>query len=114
MRTRLTTPLSDVHRGLAGSRRWPTPATSNRPSPRRPARPGAPGPDPCRGRGAADRTIDLIRDDGYFRAEIAAPGMRLPPGMLLVVRAFELWIHQNDIRGQPPCPARYPTHRRCA
>jgi hypothetical protein len=31
--------------------------------------------------------------------------MRLPLGLLLVVRAFELWIHDNDIRqavGLPP------------
>jgi hypothetical protein len=32
-------------------------------------------------------------------------GMRLPLGDLLVVRAFELWVHDNDIRravGRPP------------
>ena len=31
-------------------------------------------------------------------------GMRLPLGALLVVRAFELWIHDNDIRRWPGCP----------
>ena len=38
-------------------------------------------------------------------AEVAMHGMRLPLGALLVVRAFELWIHDNDVRravGLPP------------
>ena len=37
--------------------------------------------------------------------QAAVHGMRLPLDMLLVVRAFELWIHENDIRqaaGMPP------------
>jgi hypothetical protein len=36
---------------------------------------------------------------------IAVHGIRLPLGDLLVVRAFELWVHDNDIRravGLPP------------
>ena len=36
---------------------------------------------------------------------LAMHGMRLPLGDLLVVRAFELWVHENDIRravGLPP------------
>ena len=38
-------------------------------------------------------------------AVVAVHGMRLPLGALLVVRAFELWTHENDIRrvaGLPP------------
>jgi uncharacterized protein (TIGR03083 family) len=48
-------------------------------------------------RRAADRTLDLVRsaDSG---AEVAMHGMRLPLCALLVVRAFELWTHENDIR----------------
>jgi uncharacterized protein (TIGR03083 family) len=55
-------------------------------------------------RTAVDRTLAAVRD-----ADLAAPapmhGMPLPLGALLVVRAFELWTHENDIRrvvGLPP------------
>jgi len=59
-------------------------------------------------RRAADRTLDLVReaepaDDGTAR--LAVHGVRLPLTSLLVVRAFELWVHENDIRraaGLPP------------
>jgi uncharacterized protein (TIGR03083 family) len=48
-------------------------------------------------RRAADCTLDLVRsaDPG---TRVAMHGMRLSLGALLVVRAFELWIHENDIR----------------
>jgi uncharacterized protein (TIGR03083 family) len=59
-------------------------------------------------RRAADRTIDLIRAAGDFRAEVAVHGMRLPLGMLLVIRAFELWIHENDIRQAVALPPSVP------
>ena len=48
-------------------------------------------------RRAADRTLDLVRS-ADSAAEVAMHGMRLPLGALLVVRAFELWTHENDIR----------------
>ena len=60
---------------------------------------------------AADRTLELA---GAADAAPAADscgarllmhGIRLPLGDLLVVRAFELWVHDNDIRraaGLPP------------
>jgi uncharacterized protein (TIGR03083 family) len=48
-------------------------------------------------RRAADHTLDLVRS-ADSRTEIAMHGMRLPLGALLVVRAFELWTHENDIR----------------
>ena len=38
-------------------------------------------------------------------ARVAVHGVRLPLALLLVVRAFELWVHENDIRravGRPP------------
>jgi uncharacterized protein (TIGR03083 family) len=55
-------------------------------------------------RRAADATADLVRA-GDETAEVAMHGMRLPLRALLVVRAFELWTHENDIRlaaGLPP------------
>jgi uncharacterized protein (TIGR03083 family) len=54
---------------------------------------------------ASGRTLDLVRAVGDPSAEVAVHGMRLPLDLLLVVRAFELWIHDNDIRhaaGLPP------------
>ena len=48
-------------------------------------------------RHAADRTLDLVRS-ADARAVVALHGLRLPVRMLLVVRAFELWTHENDIR----------------
>jgi uncharacterized protein (TIGR03083 family) len=58
-------------------------------------------------RRAADRTIALVRaaDD---QAEVAVHGMRLPVGLLLVVRAFELWVHENDIRAATGLPGSTP------
>ena len=56
-------------------------------------------------RRAADHTIDLVRALGDPSAEVAVHGMRLPLDLLLVARAFELWVHDNDIRrvvGLPP------------
>jgi uncharacterized protein (TIGR03083 family) len=56
-------------------------------------------------RGAADRTLALAREQADLHAEVALHGMRMPLGALLIVRAFELWTHDNDIRratGLPP------------
>ena len=62
-------------------------------------------------RRAADHTLELVRAPGGDRAadgcagRIAVHGIRLPLDDLLVVRAFELWVHDNDIRravGLPP------------
>jgi len=56
-------------------------------------------------RGAADRALALAREQADLHAEVALHGMRLPLGALLIVRAFELWTHDNDIRqaaGLPP------------
>jgi uncharacterized protein (TIGR03083 family) len=62
-------------------------------------------------RRAADHTLSLVRaPDGDRAADgcagrIAVHGIRLPLDDLLVVRAFELWVHDNDIRravGLPP------------
>jgi uncharacterized protein (TIGR03083 family) len=56
-------------------------------------------------RDAADRTIALVRAAGDPNAGVAVHGLRLPLDLLLVIRAFELWVHENDIRaaaGLPP------------
>jgi uncharacterized protein (TIGR03083 family) len=49
-------------------------------------------------RSAAGRTLALAREHGDLNAEVALHGMRLSLGALLIVRAFELWTHDNDIR----------------
>ncbi|HEX5301959.1 MAG TPA: maleylpyruvate isomerase family mycothiol-dependent enzyme [Streptosporangiaceae bacterium] len=55
-------------------------------------------------RRAADRTLAEARSAGTGAGteadggRIAVHGMRLPLDDLLVVRAFELWVHGNDIR----------------
>jgi uncharacterized protein (TIGR03083 family) len=48
-------------------------------------------------RRAADQTLGLVRsaDPG---TKIAMHGMRLSLATLLIVRTFELWTHENDIR----------------
>lgn len=101
----LTGVEEDVHRCLAGdpqvaqvSHIGSTQAAADRQAGRH--------PDSTRAewRRAADRTFDLVRA-GDTGAEVAVHGIRLPLGLLLVVRAFELWIHDNDIRqaaGLPP------------
>jgi uncharacterized protein (TIGR03083 family) len=56
-------------------------------------------------RRAVDRTLALVRAAGDLDVAAAVHGMRLPLRALLVVRAFELWVHDNDIRsaaGLPP------------
>ena len=62
-------------------------------------------------RRAADHTLELVRAvpgdpaAGGCTDRIAVHGIRLSLGDLLVVRAFELWVHDNDIRravGLPP------------
>jgi uncharacterized protein (TIGR03083 family) len=48
-------------------------------------------------RSAVARTLLLVADDDPGRV-VALHGMRLPLAALLVVRAFELWTHENDVR----------------
>ena len=59
-------------------------------------------------RSAADRSLALAREHGDLRAEVALHGMRLPLSALLIVRAFELWTHDNDIRRATGRPAAVP------
>jgi uncharacterized protein (TIGR03083 family) len=49
-------------------------------------------------RRAADRTLELARAGDGDGRRVAVHGIRLPLDDLLVVRAFELWVHENDIR----------------
>jgi len=102
----LTGVEEDVHRGLQGdpdvaqvSHVGSTQAAADRQSGRPPAQTRA------EWRRAVDGTLALVHADRDPGDEVAMHGMRLPLGMLLVVRAFELWIHDNDIRhavGLPP------------
>ena len=49
-------------------------------------------------RRAVSRTLALLADRGNLGAWVAVYGQRLPLHALLVVRAFELWTHESDIR----------------
>jgi uncharacterized protein (TIGR03083 family) len=96
----------DVQRGLAGD---PRVAEASHVGSTQPAAERQAGRSPVETRAewrcAADLTLDLAQAAGDPSTEIAVHGMRLPLGTLLVVRAFELWIHDNDIRqavGLPP------------
>jgi uncharacterized protein (TIGR03083 family) len=58
--------------------------------------------DWCR---SAAETLAVIGPRRDLDTCVAMHGMRLPLGALFVVRAFELWTHENDIRrvaGLPP------------
>jgi uncharacterized protein (TIGR03083 family) len=88
----------DVHRALAGD---PAVADADHVESTQAAAVrqagGAPAGTRAEWRHAADRTLDLVRSaDG--RALVALHGLRLPVRTLLIVRAFELWTHENDIR----------------
>ena len=96
----------DVHRCLSGD---PEVAKASHVESTQPAAARQAGRPAARTRAewrrAADRTLDLVHAVGDPCAEVAVHGMRLPLGALLVVRAFELWTHDNDIRqaaGLPP------------
>jgi uncharacterized protein (TIGR03083 family) len=102
----LTGVEEDVHRGLAGD---PRVAQASHVGSTQPAAVRQAGRPPAQTRAewrrAANGTLDLVRAGGDTAAEVAVHGVRLPLGLLLVVRAFELWIHDNDIRqaaGLPP------------
>jgi uncharacterized protein (TIGR03083 family) len=101
----LTGVEEDVHRALAGD---PAVAGASHVESTQPAADRQAGHSPARTRAewrhATDRTVDLVRaaDPG---TEVAVHGLQLPLGILLVVRAFELWVHDNDIRRVAALPA---------
>jgi uncharacterized protein (TIGR03083 family) len=67
-----------------------------------------PGQTRAEWRRAADRTLDLVRGTGDCDPCLAVHGMRLPLSALLVARAFELWVHENDVRAAAGLPASVP------
>jgi uncharacterized protein (TIGR03083 family) len=89
---------NDVHRCLSGD---PDVADAGHVESTQAAAIGQAGLAPARTRAewreAANRTLDLVRSADPA-AKVALHGMRLPVRALLLVRAFELWIHENDIR----------------
>jgi uncharacterized protein (TIGR03083 family) len=98
----------DVQRGLAGD---PGVAGANHIESTQPAADRQAGRPPAQTRAewrhAADRTIDLVRA-ADLRTEVAVHGIRVPLGLLLVIRAFELWVHDNDIRAAVALPPSVP------
>jgi uncharacterized protein (TIGR03083 family) len=99
----------DVHRCLSGD---PRVAGANHVESTQPAAARQAGRPAARTRAewrrAADRTLEMVRARDDPGAEVAVHGMRLPIGALLVVRAFELWTHDNDIRRVAGLPASVP------
>jgi uncharacterized protein (TIGR03083 family) len=57
---------------------------------------------------AAQLTLARVSDAGDLDAVVPVYGLPLPLGMWLVVRAFELWTHENDIRRAAGLPASIP------
>jgi uncharacterized protein (TIGR03083 family) len=105
----LTGVEEDVHRCLAGDPSVAdadhvasTDLAASRQAGRRPAETRA------EWRQVADRTLALVSDGADLDAAVSMHGMRLPLGDLLVVRAFELWTHENDIRRATGLPASAP------
>jgi uncharacterized protein (TIGR03083 family) len=98
----------DVHRCLAGD---PEVAAASHVGSTQPAAARQAGHPPedtrAEWRRAAGRTIELVAT-ADLHAEVAVHGLRLPLGLLLVVRAFELWVHDNDIRQAVRMPPSVP------
>jgi uncharacterized protein (TIGR03083 family) len=105
----LTGVEEDMLRSLAGD---PAVADADHVSSTEPwaARQAGLRPDQTRAewRQAADRTLAQVRDLPGLDAQVALHGMRLPVSALLVVRAFELWTHDNDIRRAAGLPLAVP------
>ena len=61
-------------------------------------------------RDAVSRTLTLVAARGQDGLDtcVALHGMQLPLRALLVVRAFELWVHENDIRLAASLPCAVP------
>ena len=102
----LTGVEEDVQRALAGD---PGVAAADHVASTQPAAEREAGRDPAATRGswhtAVGRTLELARQEPDPPAGVAVYGLWLPLPTLLVVRTFELWTHENDIRrvaGLPP------------
>ena len=99
----------DVHRALSGD---PVVAAADHVESTQPAAAGQAGrraAQTCADwHRATGHTLALVRSTGDLDAEVAVHGLRLPLGALLIVRAFELWTHENDIRRVAGLPASVP------
>ena len=65
-------------------------------------------------RRAIEETQALVESASSLDVEVPVHGLRTSLGTLLVIRAFELWTHENDIRrvaGLPPSVPDGPTLR---
>lgn len=68
-----------------------------------------PGETLAQWRAMVDATLDRIEASSHDPGDVLSMhGMRLSLDSLLVVRAFELWTHENDIRGVVGLPASVP------
>lgn len=98
----------DVHRCLTGD---PEVAGASHVASTQPAAERQAGRPPAATRAewrrAAGQTADLVRA-ADLAAEVAVYGLRIPLGLLLIVRAFELWVHENDIRRAVALPLSAP------
>lgn len=105
----LTGVEEDVQRGLAGD---PAVADVSHVGSTQPAAARQAGRAPAQTRAewrrAADRTISLMHGAADLDAEVAVHGIRVPLGLLLVLRAFEVWVHDNDIRLAAAMPPSVP------
>jgi uncharacterized protein (TIGR03083 family) len=101
----LTGVEQDVHRALAGD---PDVACTDHVASTQGAADAETGRSPEETRRAWRAAVDTTARSvvaGDPARVVAVHGMRLPLAALLVVRAFELWTHENDIRaatGLPP------------
>jgi uncharacterized protein (TIGR03083 family) len=104
----LTGVEEDVHRSLAGDPRVSAADHVESTQPAADRQAGRP-PDLTRAewRRAADRTMDLVRT-ADLGTQVAVHGIRVSLGLLLIIRAFELWVHENDIRTAVALPPSVP------
>ena len=97
----LTGVEDDVQRCLAGD---PAVSLAGHVESTQPAAVRQAGRDPAQTlaewRDAVSRTLTLVAARGHDGLDtgVALHGMQLPLRALLVVRAFELWVHENDVR----------------
>ena len=107
----LTGVEDDVHRCLAGD---PAVTLAGHVESTQAAATRQEGRDPAQTlaewRDAVSRTLALVAARGQDGLDtcVALHGMQLPLRALLVVRAFELWVHENDIRQAAGLPLAVP------
>jgi uncharacterized protein (TIGR03083 family) len=105
----LTGVEEDVQRGLARDPRVAQASHVESTQPAADRQAGRPPADTrAEWRRTTGHTLDLVRAAGDSDAGIAVHGMRVSLDTLLVVRAFELWVHDNDIRQAVGLPLSVP------